>query len=90
MACREVQSTMIKRYVTRTKAYQLKNYSVYVGIISYVAMIVSGDVIMGAVGKLFAESLRVPYYLHTNANDMARLSYFFVFASIFAIGQRLL
>jgi hypothetical protein len=81
---------MIKRYVTRGKAYELKNYSVYLGIVAYMAMIVSGDVIMGAVGKLVAETLRIPYFLHTDAKDMARLSYFFIAASIFAITQRLL
>lgn len=81
---------MIKRYVTRGKAYELKNYSVYLGIVAYMAMIVSGDVIMGAVGKLVAETLRIPYFLHTDAKDMARLSYFFIAASVFAIAQRLL
>ncbi len=81
---------MIERYVTRRKAYDLKNYSVYVGIVSYMAMIISGDIVLGAIGKLFAETLRIPYYLHTNARDMANLSYFFIAASIFAIGQRLL
>lgn len=81
---------MIQRYVTRRKAYELKNYSVYVGIIAYMAMIISGDVFLGAVGKLFAETLRIPYYLHTSARDMANLSYFFIAASIFAIGKRLL
>lgn len=80
----------ITRCVTRRKAYQLKNYSVYLGIVAYMAMIISGDVIMGAIGKLVAESLRIPYFLHTNANDMANLSYFFIAASIFAIAQRLL
>ena len=81
---------MIQRYIPRRKAYELKNYSVYVGIVAYMAMILSGDVLLGAVGKLFAETLRIPYYLHTNANDMANLSYFFIVASIFAIGQRFL
>ena len=81
---------MISRYVTRRKAYDLKNYSVYCGIIAYTAMIVSGDVLLGAVGKLVAETLRIPYFLHTDAKDMARLSYFFIAASLFAIGQRLL
>ena len=80
----------IQSYVTRRKAYQLKNLSVYLGIIAYMAMIISGNVLMGAIGKLFAETLRIPYFLHTNANDMANLSYFFIAASIFAIGQRLL
>ena len=81
---------MIRRYVTRRKAYQLKNLSVYLGILAYTAMIVSGDVFMGAIGKLVAETLRIPYFLHTDAKDMARLSYFFIVASIFAIGQRIL
>ena len=81
---------MIRRYVTRRKAYELKNYSVYVGIVAYMAMIISGDVLLGAVGKLFAETLRIPYFLHTNANDMANLSYFFIAASLFAVGQRFL
>ena len=76
--------------MTRGKAYELKNYSVYLGIVAYMAMIISGDVIMGAVGKLVAETLRIPYFLHTDAKDMARLSYFFIAASIFAIAQRLL
>ena len=80
----------IHRYVTRRKAYRLKNYSVYLGIAAYLVMLVSGDVLMGAFGKLFAESLRIPYYLHTNAKDMANLSYFFIVASIIAIGQRIL
>ena len=80
----------IHRYVTRRKAYRLKNYSVYLGIAAYLAMLVSGDVLMGAFGKLFAEGLRIPYYLHTNAKDMANLSYFFIIASIIVIGQRFL
>ena len=81
---------MINRYVTRRKAYALKNYSVYVGIAAYMSMIVTGDVVFGACGKLLAETLRIPYFLHTNARDMAWLSIFFITASIFAIGGRLL
>lgn len=80
----------IQRYVTRRKAYQLKNYSVYLGIVAYLAMLISGDVLMGAIGKLCAETLRIPYFLHTDAKDMANLSYFFVAASVLAIGQRVL
>ena len=81
---------MITRYVTRRKAYQLKNLSVYMGVLAYTAMIFSGDVLMGAIGKLIAETLRIPYFLHTAAKDMARLSYFFIVASLFAICQRFL
>ena len=81
---------MINRYVTRRKAYQLKNYSVYLGIAAYMSMIVTGDIIFGAAGKLVAETLRVPYFLHTNARDMAWLSAFFILASLFAITVRIL
>jgi len=81
---------MINRYVTRRKAYELKNYSVYFGIAAYMSMIITGDIIFGAAGKLIAETLRIPYFLHTNARDMAWLSAFFITASIIAIIGRLL
>lgn len=68
--------------MTRTCAWRLKNVSVYVGIIAYVAMLVSGDVILGAWGKLIAEVLRIPYFRATDAKDMERLSYFFIVASL--------
>ena len=81
---------MINRCVTSRKAYELKNYSVYIGITAYIAMIVTGDVVFGATGKLVAEILRIPYFLRTNARDMAWLSVFFIIASIVAIVLRLL
>ena len=68
--------------MTRPCAWRLKNVSVYVGIIAYVAMLVSGDVILGAWGKLIAEILRIPYFRATDAKDMERLSYFFIVASL--------
>jgi len=64
------------------KQYMAKNLSVYVGVIGYVGMLLTGDVLVGAWSKLFAESLRYPYYRVTQANDMAGLSIFFVAASL--------
>ena len=63
------------------RQYMLKNLSVYVGVAGYVAMLVTGDVVVGAWSKLVAESLRYPYYRATQANDMAGLSLFFILAS---------
>lgn len=63
------------------RQYLLKNCSVYVGVIGYLAMLVTGDVVVGAYSKLIAEGLRYPYYRATQANDMAGLSLFFMLAS---------
>ena len=75
------------RYPTQ---YLLKNISVYVGVAGYVAMLITGDVIVGAWSKLFAEALRYPYYRATQANDMAGLSIFFIIASLVVITPRFL
>lgn len=71
--------------MSRNRAYRLKNLSVYVGLAGYTAMIVTGNVVIGAWSKLIAECLRIPYYRCTDANDMAGLSVFFIIASLFAI-----
>lgn len=76
--------------MTRPCAWRLKNVSVYVGIAAYIAMLVSGDVILGAWGKLIAEILRIPYFRATDAKDMERLSYFFIVASSAVIVPSLL
>lgn len=65
--------------------YRLKNLSVYVGVAGYVAMLLTGEVLLGAWSKLAAESLRYPYYRATEAGDMAGLSIFFVIASLVMI-----
>lgn len=65
--------------------YILKNISVYVGVSGYVAMLITGDVVIGAWSKLIAESLRFPFYRVTQANDMAGLSIFFILASLFVV-----
>lgn len=71
--------------MTKSRAYRLKNISVYVGLAGYTAMIVTGNVLIGAWSKLIAECLRIPYYRQTDANDMAGLSMFFIAASLVAI-----
>lgn len=49
------------------------------------AMLVTGNVVIGAWSKLVAESLRFPFYRVTQANDMAGLSVFFIVASLCVI-----
>jgi len=71
--------------MSRRLAYRLKNISVYVGIAGYLGMIISGNFLVGAYTKLFAETLRIGYYRHTQAPDMMGLSVFFIVASIIAI-----
>ena len=71
--------------MSKTRAYRLKNLSVYVGLAGYTAMIVTGSVVIGAWSKLIAECLRIPYYRQTDAHDMAGLSVFFIVASLIAI-----
>ena len=68
--------------MSRPLAWKLKNYSVYIGMIGYLAMLVTADVRIGAATKLVAEVLRIPYFRKTDAKDMERLSYFFIIASI--------
>ena len=68
--------------MSRPLAWKLKNYSVYIGMVGYLAMLITGDVRIGAATKLMAEVLRIPYFRKTDAKDMERLSYFFIIASI--------
>ena len=68
--------------MTSPVAWKLKNYSVYIGISGYVLMLITGFVEIGAVTKIIAESLRVPYFRQTDAKDMERLSYFFIASSV--------
>lgn len=71
--------------ISRNLAYSLKRYSVFIGIGGWVVMIVSGQVIVAAGVKLITESLRIPYYLHTDAKDMFGLASFFICTSIVAL-----
>lgn len=78
-------SKLVKRFISKERAYKLKKYSVFIGIGGWVVMITSGQVIVAAGVKLMTEMLRIPYYLHTDANDMFGLASFFVTTSIVAI-----
>ena len=48
-----------------------KNISVYIGVAGYLAMIISGDFLIGVWSKLIAELLRIAFYRETKAPDMA-------------------
>ena len=67
------------------QAYLLKNLSVYIGLVGYLAMILTGSITIGAASKLIAELLRLPYFRCTQAKDMEYLGYFFITASTIAI-----
>ena len=71
--------------MSRPLAWKLKNYSVWIGLFGYMTMIITADVKVGAVSKLVAELLRIPYFRKTDAKDMERLSYFFIVASVAAL-----
>lgn len=62
-----------------------KNISVYIGVAGYLAMVISGDFMVGVWSKLIAELLRIGFYRETKAPDMAGLSVFFICASLFSI-----
>jgi len=62
-----------------------KNISVYIGVAGYLAMVISGDFMVGVWSKLIAELLRIGFYRETKALDMAGLSVFFICASLFSI-----
>ncbi len=76
--------------MNRRLAYRLKNISVYIGIVGYLGMIISGNVLIGAYTKIIAETLRIGYYRHTQAPDMVGLSLFFISASLIAVIRSLL
>ena len=74
----------------RLTARRQKNISVYVGVAGYLAMIISGNFIIGVWSKLIAELLRIAFYKETNAPDMVGLSLFFICASLITIVLELL
>ena len=62
-----------------------KNISVYVGVVGYLAMVISGNFMVGVWSKLIAELLRIAFYRETRAPDMAGLSIFFICASLITL-----
>lgn len=69
----------------RISARRQKNLSVYIGIAGYLAMLISGNFLVGVWTKLAAELLRIGFYRETNAPDMAGLSVFFICASLITL-----
>jgi len=66
-----------------------KSISVYVGIVGYVVMLITGDFIVGVWSKLIAELLRIAFYREVKAPDMAGLSLFFICASLITLAKEL-
>ena len=62
-----------------------KNISVYIGVAGYLAMLISGNFLVGVWSKLIAELLRIAFYRETRAPDMVGLSLFFICASTITI-----
>ena len=62
-----------------------KNISVYIGVAGYLAMLISGNFLVGVWSKLIAELLRIAFYRETKAPDMVLLSVFFVVAATITI-----
>ena len=68
-------------------ARRQKNISVYVGIAGYLAMLITGNFLVGVWSKLIAELLRIAFYRETKAPDMAGLSLFFICASLITLAM---
>tara|TARA_B100000035_G_C20988078_1_gene548821 strand:+ start:512 stop:745 length:234 start_codon:yes stop_codon:yes gene_type:complete len=66
-------------------ARRQKNISVYIGVAGYLAMLITGNFIIGVWSKLIAELLRIAFYKETKAPDMMGLSIFFIIASLLTI-----
>lgn len=58
--------------------------SVVLNVISYI-LLMTGQAPMGALLKLIAEFLRLPYFYYTEAWDMVWLAFFFIVASFITI-----
>ncbi len=69
----------------KLSARRQKNISVYIGVAGYLAMLITGNFIIGVWSKLVAELLRIAFYRETKAPDMAGLSLFFICASVITI-----
>jgi len=69
----------------RLSARRQKSISVYIGVAGYLAMVITGDFMIGVWSKLLAEVLRIAFYRETKAPDMAALSLFFICASLITL-----
>ena len=69
----------------RLSARRQKNISVYIGVAGYLAMVITGNFMVGVWSKLVAEALRISFYRETKAPDMAGLSLFFICTSLITL-----
>ena len=65
-------------------AKRARRISVALNVASYILLMV-GQIPMGALLKLVAEFLRLPYFYYTEAWDMVGLAFFFIVASFITI-----
>ena len=65
-------------------AKRARHISVGLNVTSYILLMI-GQVPMGALLKLVAEFLRLPYFYYTEAWDMVWLAFFFIVASFVTI-----
>jgi hypothetical protein len=65
-------------------AKRARRISVALNVASYILLMI-GQIPMGALLKLVAEFLRLPYFYYTEAWDMVWLAFFFIVASFITI-----
>ena len=70
-------------------ARHARRLSVPLNVAGYVIFL-TGNIALGALFKLVAEFLRLPYFYYTEAWDMAWLAAFFIVASLFVLIPALL
>lgn len=71
----------------KLSARRQKNISVYIGVAGYLAMVITGNFMVGVWSKLIAELLRISFYRETKAPDMVGLSLFFICASLITLAK---
>ncbi|MAH29396.1 MAG: hypothetical protein CL959_01775 [Euryarchaeota archaeon] len=73
--------------LTRSQANRLRQVSVVLNLLGFYFFITDQIVICAAL-KIVAESLRIPFFEHTQARDMTGLCLFFIAGSVVAIYVR--
>ena len=74
--------------LTRRSANRLRQVSVVLNVFGFFFFITDHLVICASI-KIIAETMRIPFFEHTEARDMSFLSIFFVAGSFLAIYLRL-
>lgn len=74
--------------LTRKSANRLRQISVVLNVFGFFFFITDHLVICASI-KIVAETMRIPFFEHTDARDMTCLSLFFAAGSVLAIYLRL-